>query len=153
MKKIISSLLLSSICFSPFIGASTQEGERFLQSEEVVKSAIYGHIDAKGLKALIDARIPHTLLDARGDKWHDGNIIPGAILASYENTQQDLELIIPQKDGLVVVYCFSFTCPLSPRLAQKLVEWGYTNVIEYPAGLKEWRDIANYPVESIRESR
>lgn len=149
MKKYIYSLLLASICFSPFV-AFANSGERFLQSEEAVKTALYGHIDAKGLKALLDSKTPLVLLDARGDKWHDGNIIPGAILASYENSEEELKMLISSKDCLVVVYCFSFTCPLSSRLAQKLVEWGYTNVVEYPAGLKEWRDVAHYPVGSIQ---
>jgi len=155
MKKTIFSLLLVSLsltclCFSSFIN-TVDEGDRFLQSEEAVKSATYGHIDAKGLKALIDSETPFVLLDARGDKWHDGNKIPGAKLASYENSSAELEQIIPNMDSLIVVYCFSFTCPLSPRLAQKLIEWGYSNVMEYPAGLKEWRDIANYPIEMIQD--
>ncbi len=149
MKKTLFSLLLVTFCFFSFIEAVV-EGERFLQSEEAVKLAKYGHIDAKGLKALIDSQIPFILLDARGQNWHDGNIIPGAKLASYETSEEELALIIPDSDTLVVVYCFSFTCPLSTKLAQNLVEWGYKNVVEYPAGLKEWRDIANYPVAAIR---
>jgi rhodanese-related sulfurtransferase len=91
------------------------------------------------------------LLDARGEKWNDGNIIPGAVLLSYENAEEDVQRLAPHKDSLVVVYCFSFTCPLSTRLAHKLIEWGYTNVVEYPAGLKEWRDVAGYPVELIQK--
>lgn len=62
-----------------------------------------------------------------------------------------MNLIIPDKDSLVVFYCYSFGCPLSPRLALKLVDWGYANLIEYPAGLKEWRDVANYPVDIIQD--
>lgn len=149
MKKVICSLALTYICFSAFMSAAIVEGERFKQSEEAVKQATYGHIDAKGLKSLLDSNIPCVVLDARGENWNDGNIIPRAKLASYENSADELALIIPNLDTLVVVYCYSFTCPLSPRLADKLIEYGYVNVIEYPAGLKEWRDIANYPVEMI----
>lgn len=149
MKKAVFSLLLLTICSSSYLGAII-EGERFLQSEEAVQLATYGHIDAKGLKALIDSKTPFVFLDARGDKWHDGNRIPGALQASYENSAEDLAHIIPSADSLVVIYCYSFICPLSTRLALKLVEQGYSNVVEYPAGLKEWRDIAGYPVESIR---
>jgi rhodanese-related sulfurtransferase len=126
------------------------EGERFLQSEQAVQEAAYGHIDAKGLKSLLESQTPLTLLDARGNQWHDGFTIPGAVLAWYEDSLEEFERIIPDKQSLVVVYCFSFTCPLSPRLAQKLIDLGYTNVLEYPAGLKEWRDIAHYPVVPIQ---
>lgn len=152
MKKTILSLLLTCLCITSLTYASDTviEGERFQQSEEAVKLATFGHIDAKGLKSLIDSETPFVLFDARGNKWHDGNIIPGAILASYEFSSEELASFIPNEDSLVVVYCFSFTCPLSNRLAKKLVDMGYNNVIEYPAGLKEWRDIANYPIEIIQ---
>lgn len=148
MKKMtLTYLTLTSLLTSPFAVAT--EGERFLQSEEAVQTATYGHIDARGLKALLDAKTPLTLLDARGNKWHDNSIIPGALLASYEYTPEELQNLIPHADSLIVVYCFSFTCPLSKRLAVKLVDLGYTNVVEYPAGLKEWRDVAGYPIEEI----
>jgi rhodanese-related sulfurtransferase len=149
MKKSAMTLILAtSLCVSS-LSYAVVEGERFLQSEEAVKTATYGHVDAKALKALLDAETPMVLLDARGHKWHDASIIPSAKLASYEYAPEDLENLIPNPDTLIVVYCFSFTCPLSGRLADKLIELGYKNVMEYPAGLKEWRDVANYPVEAI----
>lgn len=129
--------------------ALSGEGARCVQSEEAVKLATYGHIDARGLKALMDANPSFLLLDARGNKWNDGTMIPGAILASYELSQEELEQIIPSKNDLIVVYCYTFTCPLSRYLTDKLVELGYNNVLEYPGGLKEWRDIAEYPVVPI----
>lgn len=151
MRKIIFSLSIASICLFSFTDA-VLEGERFQQSEEAVSSATYGHIDAKGLKALIDSQLPFFLLDARGFNWHDRTLIPGAMLAFYEDSEEQLSEIAPDKDALIVVYCFSFNCPLSRRLAQKLVDLGYANVIEYPAGLREWRDIAHYPIEVISSS-
>lgn len=148
MRKILCCLLLSITAVSSL--AATESG-RFLQSEEVVKSATVGQIDAKGLKALLDSYTPFIVLDARGNNWHDGITIPGANLASYQSSPEEIDFIIPHHDTLVVVYCYSFTCPLSQRLANYLVELGYINVIEYSGGLKEWRDIAGYPVEVIRD--
>lgn len=115
-----------------------------------VNGAAYGQINARGLKALIDSQLPFVLLDARGDKWHDENIIPGAKLASYGSSPEELETLIPNKESLIVIYCYSPTCPLGPRLAQKLVDLGYCNVLEFSAGLKEWRDRVHYPVEVIQ---
>jgi len=151
MNKAMILILATNLCISSF-GYAATEGERFLQSEEAVKQATYGHIDARALKALIEAEIPFVLLDGRGDKWHDASVIPGAKLASYEYAPEELENLIPNRDALVVVYCYSFTCPLSGRLADLLVGLGYKNVMEYPAGLREWRDVANYPVETIEPS-
>lgn len=148
MKKFGMLFIAAALCLSAVSYASAN-GERFMQSEEAVKQATYGHIDAKGLQAILGAQVPLVLLDARGHNWHDNTLIPGAKLAFYQDADEELEALIPHKDTLVVVYCFSFSCPLSPRLAQKLVDLGYKYVLEYPAGLKEWRDIANYPVETI----
>lgn len=149
MKKILSTTLLLSSLFLCSMGFSSIEGARCLQSEEAVKNAAYGHINAKGLKSLIDAKTPFVLLDGRGSNWHDGNVIPGARLAWYESSAEEFAAVIPSRETLIVVYCYSFTCPLGPRLAQKLIDLGYLNVIEYPAGLQEWRDTANYPVDDI----
>jgi len=148
MKKIITYLAVLGVCCSAFSYAAVQ-GDRFMQSEEAVQQAVYGHIDAKGLQALLEAQVPLVLLDARGPNWHDNNVIPGAKLAFYTDSAEELAALVPNPESLVVVYCFSFSCPLSPRLAQKLAELGYKNVVEYPAGLKEWRDVAHYPVENI----
>ena len=148
MKKVFFSLLFSGLSIFSLSHAAI-EGERFKQSEEAVKEATYGHIDAKGLKSLIDSQTHFTLVDARGNQWTDGNIIPGAILAAYIDPAEELEALMPYKNDLVVLYCYSFNCPLSGKLAQKLLSIGYTNIIEYPAGLTEWRDIAGYPVDHI----
>jgi rhodanese-related sulfurtransferase len=142
--KIITSfsLIFTSIsAFDPLIES------RCVQSEIAVTTAEYGHIDAKGLKSLIDSGLPIVILDARGHKWSDPNKLPGALSASYESSFDELETIIPTQQTLVVVYCYSSTCPLCCKLARRLVEFGYDNVVEYPGGLKEWRDIAEYPVE------
>ena len=148
MKEIVLFVLISTFC-ACVINFADLEGDCFLQSEEAVQSAIYGHIDAKGLKSIIDSKISFTLLDARGNKWKDGNIIPGAKMASHEFEKEELENMISDKDSLVVVYCYSFSCPLSKQLALKLIETGYTNIIIYPAGLTEWRESASYPVSEI----
>lgn len=150
MKKDIIYFLLMLICCFSFIDAKVEE-QICVQSEEAVREALYGHIDAKGLKALIDSQTSFVLLDARGRNWHDVGIIIGAKLASNEYSFEEIEQIIPHSDSLVVVYCFTSTCPLGNRLIDKLIEYGYTNIVKYPGGLKEWRDVAYYPVEFIQE--
>jgi rhodanese-related sulfurtransferase len=150
MKNKLFSLVLAALCISSVVHGNI-DGERCVQSEEAVKQATYGHIDAKALKVLIDSETPMVILDARGHKWNDNTTIPGAFLASYEYENEELESLIPSPNSLVVVYCYSFNCPLSRRLATKLVEMGYNNIVEYPAGLKEWRDVANYPIVEINQ--
>lgn len=152
MKKIMQ-ILMATICLiacSP-IYAAASEVTASTQSEEAVKTATYGHIDTRGLKALVDANTPLILLDARGNKWNDGTKIPGARMASYEFSAEELAQIIPNPNNLIVVYCFSSRCPLSRYLTEKLVSLGYRNVLEYPGGLEEWRDVAGYPAVAIEQ--
>ena len=150
MQKIIQTVITAALLATSSTSyALSGEGARCIQSEEAVKQATYGHVDARGLKALMDANTPLMILDARGHKWNDGTQIPGAVLASYEFSAEELEQIIPDPNTLVVVYCYSFGCPLSRYLTDKLVDLGYNNVLEYPGGLKEWRDVAEYETALI----
>lgn len=116
-----------------------------LQSKEAVQPA--KHIDTEGLKALMDSHASFVLLDARGEKYHDESIIPGAKLAFYKDSKEKLTSMIPDKSTLVIVYCFSPACPLAGRLAKKLIDLGYTQVMEYPGGIEDWSK--HYPVETL----
>lgn len=107
-------------------------------------------IDAGTLKEMMDSETPFVLLDARGDHWNDPNIIPGALLAASDFSEMRLEALIPEKSSLIVVYGFSSTCPKAHMLVDKLISLGYYNVIEYPSGLKVWRDVNGYPVDEIQ---
>lgn len=139
MKNILLFLLIICATMSSFVYGDS----RTVETEEVVTS---GHVDAKGLKALMDTGASFVLLDARGDKWNDNAIIPGAHLAWHEDDEFKM---IPHKDALVIVYCYSWKCPYAPKLVKKLIKLGFENVVEYSAGLKDWRDIAGYPVDTI----
>lgn len=142
IKKILLLILTTGLSFAASnVSATTAE------------PVTYGHVDAQGLKAMIDSQIPFVLLDARGQKWNDNNIIPGASLASYEDSYEEISQLISVPESLIVVYCYSATCPLAFRLVQKLIDYGYPNVIEYTAGLKEWRDGFHYPVDTIQNTK
>lgn len=109
-----------------------------------------GAIDAVTLKEMIDSKTSFILLDARGDHWNDKNIIPGAKLASSDFSEDRLASLIPDPESIVVVYGFSATCPKARYLVDRLTSLGYKNVIEYPEGLKVWRDVVGYPVDEIK---
>ena len=123
-------------------------GDEEVAVEKSSTHFVPGRLDTPGLKALLDSGSSLVLLDARGDKWNENAIIPGAQLAWHED--KNFDALIPTKDTLVVVYCFSYTCPYAGKLVKKLHKLGYTNLVEYPPGLKEWRDIAGYPVDKIQ---
>ena len=95
-------------------------------------------LDTKALKALVDAKVPATILDARGGKWDDGRRIPGAGSLTAAASDAEIAKAIPSKDGLVVTYCGGTKCPASAKLAGRLRELGYKNVVEYPQGIAGW---------------
>lgn len=150
MKKLLKSLTLATLLLSSSAAQAEDSKESsVVQAEEKIKLATYGHVDTRGLKGLIDSNTPHFLLDARGPKWNDGTILPGATLASFEFSAEELAAIVPDQKALVIVYCYDETCPLAKYVITKLVDLGYSNVLEYPGGVKEWREIAGYPVVTV----
>jgi len=114
---------------------------------EVVVKTTYGHIDAKGLKALMDTGTPMAIFDARTDKWFKGKVIPGAQRLPSDSTKDKIELAIPNKKTLIIAYCAGEMCDASKNLVAKLVENGYANVIDFHGGEREWKE-QGYAIET-----
>jgi rhodanese-related sulfurtransferase/YHS domain-containing protein len=99
-------------------------------------------VSTRTLAVLHQAQVPMTLVDARGrvDK-----MIPGAIHVPSRAEEGTIEAALPEKDALIVAYCASLQCPAGAKLAARLREMGYANVLEYPYGIKGWTE-ADLPV-------
>lgn len=97
-------------------------------------------INTSGLKALIDAGAKVTILDARSGKYDDGRRIPGAKALAADASEKLIKKAVRSKDALVVTYCGGLKCPASAKLAGRLKELGYKNVIEYRHGIQGWSD-------------
>jgi rhodanese-related sulfurtransferase len=82
----------------------------------------------EGLKMMADSS-DYILLDVRRpDEFASGHI-PGAILFTNElMTKADAEKLLPNKGQRIFVYCRSGR--RSKEASQKLVVYGYSNVIE-----------------------
>jgi rhodanese-related sulfurtransferase len=94
------------------------------------------------LKTLQDADVPMVILDARSGQFDDGNRIPGAVAfhcADCVGKPETLKKVAPGKNQLVITYCNGQKCPLSTKLARSLRDAGYTNVIDYKAGMAGWK--------------
>jgi rhodanese-related sulfurtransferase len=111
----------------------------------------YGHIDAKGLKALMDTKTPMTILDARTDKWFKGVVIPGSKRLPSDYTLDQIKAALPHKNTLVIAYCAGEVCDASKNLVAKLVENGYTNVIDFHGGEHEWKE-QGYAMEAYAKA-
>lgn len=82
----------------------------------------------EGLKMMAESS-DYILLDVRRpDEFASGHI-PGAVLFTNElMTKEDAEKLLPNKNQRIFVYCRSGR--RSKEASQKLVDYGYSNVIE-----------------------
>ncbi len=102
-----------------------------------------GTITTAGLAALLRAKTPVALFDARTGKYDDGKRVPGAKALSAASSDADIAAALPDKNALVVTYCAGLSCPASHQLADKLKGLGYANVIEYAEGIAGWTAAGN----------
>ena len=82
----------------------------------------------EGLKMMADSS-DYILLDVRRPDEFAAGHIPGAVLFTNEfMTKADAEKLLPNKNQRIYVYCRSGR--RSKEASQKLVDYGYSNVIE-----------------------
>ena len=110
--------------------------------------AEFSTITKEELKQKMDSGEDFILMDVLGSESYDKIHLPGAISidAHEDDFVEKVEERISDKDKEIVVYCASFDCQLSPTAAKKLTGAGYTNIIDFEGGLKEWAK-ADYPFE------
>lgn len=102
-----------------------------------------GAVDTAGVAALLKAKTPVVVLDARAGKYDDGKRIPGAKSLNASSADDEVAKLLPDKNALVVTYCAGLTCPASHKLAEKLKKSGYVNVLEYAEGMEGWLKAGN----------
>ncbi|MBN9412674.1 MAG: rhodanese-like domain-containing protein [Candidatus Paracaedimonas acanthamoebae] len=140
MNSIKLFLALSIFLFSPLTLQAHKKAPN--QAEEIS----CGTIDMLGLEALMKAKTPFVLIDARTDKYFDGTLISGATRLHIESTQEEIDNLLPEKNTLIVVYCAGVKCPASKMMASRLLKEGYKNIIDYHNGIREWK-AHNKPIE------
>ena len=76
------------------------------------------------------------LLDVRTPEEFASGHIPGAVNLPNEDIGTEEIPSLPDKDKLILVYCRSGN--RSKQAAQKLVNLGYTNIVEF-GGIMDWK--------------
>lgn len=102
-----------------------------------------GVVNTAGVSALLNAKTPVVVLDARSGKYDDGKRLPGAKSLNADSPEAEIAKVLPDKKALVVTYCAGLSCPASGKLAEKLHKMGYNNVLEYAEGLEGWLKAGN----------
>ena len=104
-------------------------------------------ITTKGLKEKIDKKEEFILLDVRDTPDYEEEHIVGAVhLLISEIYEQKVDSMFDKND-LIITYSEDINCPAKKIAAEKLVEYGFKNVIAYDESWKAWKE-ADYPTES-----
>jgi len=79
-----------------------------------------------------------VLLNALDHEAYTAKRIPGSINVPAGNADL-VEDIVPDKEQDIVVYCANADCDASPKLAQELMEKGYSREWDFEEGLAGWK--------------
>ncbi len=116
----IAAMLIS---FSPALAATdfavinTEELQRF--------------IDQKEKMVLIDARTPAEYQEAH---------ITGAVNIPEKGFEQASQQLPADKTTLLVIYCNGVKCGKSKRVAKKVQQLGYTEILVFSEGIPVWEE-------------
>ena len=120
----------------------------------------YKLISLQDLKKRLDANEPMLIIDTMpyADSYKKEHI-PTAVQFEFpiaemttmspEVEKKYLDLLGPDKDRLIVVYCGFVKCGRSHNGAMWAVKLGYRNVYRSLGGIFGWKE-AGYPVESVK---
>jgi rhodanese-related sulfurtransferase len=64
---------------------------------------------------------------------------PGTPMSLYVSDVAEIGRVVPEQSSAIVLYCNGPACGKSKRLAEELLEAGYTNVRRYQLGAPTWR--------------
>ena len=97
---------------------------------------VYKTITQVEAKEIIDTTSGYIILDVRTFKEFNTGHIPYAINIPNEVILEKAESILTDKEQVILVYCRSGR--RSKEAASKLVELGYSNVLEF-GGIIDWK--------------
>ena len=138
--KLRKIMLLTMIgVFSVFGFSCSKTGnekQSLTMSKEVKngKKAEYKKITSDEAKKMIETQ-KVIVVDVRTLEEYTEGHIPNAISVPLETIENKAEAKLKNKDDLILVYCRSGR--RSREAALKLIEKGYTNVIDF-GGIKDW---------------
>lgn len=111
------------------------------EAKKAVEEAGYKTVTAEELQTLMKENKDVVVIDSRGGKWYDGEVIAGAKHLSADKTnKKTLAKLIKTKDTPVAFYCSGTECPASANAAHTALKLGYTNVYKFPGGIAEWKE-------------
>lgn len=104
-------------------------------AEKIGDKTMYKNITMEEAKVIFETPGDYIILDVRRpDEFAEGHI-PGAINFANEDIDGSDIGVLPDKDQIIYVYCRSGN--RSKQASEKLINMGYTNIIEF-GGILDW---------------
>lgn len=122
MKKHLPLILLTALALTACASPASQP-------------LTYQQVSMQDAIELMKTEDDYVILDVRTPSEYAGGHIPGAILVPNETIGTAEIPQLPRKDQLILVYCRSGN--RSKQASQKLVQLGYTRVVEF-GGINQW---------------
>ncbi len=76
------------------------------------------------------------------DNFEKGHIENAISMPLGEINRERTSKMLSKTDN-IITYCGGFKCPMSTEAAKKLMELGYTKVLDYKGGIEEWEKRGN----------
>jgi rhodanese-related sulfurtransferase len=110
-------------------------------------------ITSNELKNKMDKKENFVLIDILGEFSYGRAHVPGAVMidAHQSDFVVQIKKMFPNMNQEIIVYCASFSCPLSGESANRLVNAGYQKVLAFEGGLMDWAK-AGYDFEGNQAS-
>lgn len=105
-------------------------------------------ISHEQLAELIDSGREFILLDTLPRTVFDEGHLPDAINIVSDEILMRAPKEIPDREKIVVVYCASAACQRAGLAAERLESLGYTNILHYFEGKRDWLD-SGYALEEV----
>lgn len=96
-------------------------------------------VTAEELKNQIATGSTLIVINVLPKKYYDDCHISGSINIPLEELGESIKEY--PLDTSIVTYCANITCSASGKAAELLQQLGYTNVVKYSGGMKEWHDL------------
>ena len=106
-----------------------------------LKNGGQASVSAAYIDKLKAERVPHVLIDARPTRTAAKGMIPDAINIPDAEFDKHVGKLPPNKTARLIFYCGGLDCPQSSSAAEKARKLGYTNVLTYPEGYPEWKEL------------
>ena len=137
IRKIVLLIIIGIFSVFGFSCSKTgNEKQDLVMSKEgkTGKKAEYKKITSDEAKKMMETQ-KAIVVDVRTLEEYNEGHIPNAISVPLETIENEAEAKLKNKDALILVYCRSGR--RSREAALKLIEKGYTNVIDF-GGIKDW---------------